>query len=714
MKNKTAKAVLIMICMLLCSSVLFGCVDEPTNPPECIEHSFGDWEEVVDPSETHECQDKEYERTCSACGEKEEKHGSDHIWEEKIVESTCITEGSLISVCSVCEKSEVKEVLPLGDHVWEEKIVESTCITEGSLISVCSVCEKSEVKEALPLVDHVWEYITTTSTSCKYDDVEIYKCTVCEEYKHIYFPSTFEHSFEGYDFDAETHYQVCTVCDKKLNIDSHNYNNHQCTVCGVYDEYYEITMCIINGYSISDIVFAEQVKEFADSNHVTIKLNISKVPSSRIIDNIINDPSSAPDIFCFTQKELQGLIDADAIISLDSETGEKIKADHCQGAILAASENGIVYGYPLTVLDSTAIMFYDKSLINDNDAKSLEKIIEICEENNKYLRFSVSNGWGASHFFMGTGCKSNWNVNKNWEIVSLDDTYNSEQGIVAMKGLAMLVNSPAFNNEAYFIENNDDTAVIISELSSNRWVAERLFGDNLGVAPLPYFSVDGESYQMGSYSDSIMLGISPTEDTKKAELLSRLALWLSDEKCQTERYDRMNWCPTNLAAQASDRIQSDVYFSAQIEQYNVSTPERFINLDWWRLAENLYIAAKEAKTDDDFQLALDQYTEALSKIFNKETKPNTWSVIGGFAGSEWEIDFPMTEISEGVWESEAIYFEVGQEYKCRLNNNWDVNYGALGTTNNDPNCVANETGTYVVRLILHSDGKATIELVPQC
>ena len=104
----------------------------------------------------------------------------------------------------------------------------------------------------------------------------------------------------------------------------------------------------------------------------------------------------------------------------------------------------------------------------------------------------------------------------------------------------------------------------------------------------------------------------------------------------------------------------------------------------------------------------------MSKIFNKETKPNTWSVIGGFAGSEWEIDFPMTEISEGVWESEAIYFEVGQEYKCRLNNNWDVNYGALGTTNNDPNCVANETGTYVVRLILHSDGKATIELVPQC
>jgi len=461
-------------------------------------------------------------------------------------------------------------------------------------------------------------------------------------------------------------------------------------------------------------VFAEQVKEFADSNHVTIKLNISEVPSSRIIDNIINDPSSAPDIFCFTQKELQGLIDADAIISLDSETGEKIRADHCQGAILAASENGIVYGYPLTVLDNTAIMFYDKSLINDNDAKSLEKIIEICEENNKYLRFSVSNGWGASHFFMGTGCKSNWNVNKNWEIVSLDDTYNSEQGIAAMKGLAMLVNSPAFNNEAYFIDNNDDTAVIISELGSNRWVAERLFGDNLGVAPLPYFSVDGQSYQMGSYSDSIMLGISPTEDTKKAELLSRLALWLSNEECQTERYDRMNWCPTNLAAQASDRIQSDVYFSAQIEQYNVSTPERFINLDWWRLVENLYIAAKEAKTDDDFQLALDQYTEALNEIFKKETKPNTWSVIGGFVGSEWEIDFPMTEISEGVWESEAIYFEVGQEYKCRLNNNWDVNYGALGTTNNDPNCVANETGTYVVRLIIHSDGKATIELVPQC
>lgn len=676
------KTVWLLICLIFSVLCLFGCVtpedseggtQDGDNPPAC-QHQWSEWAEIIDLSAPHSCPEKNFERSCTLCGEREEKQGSE------------------------------------DDHEWKTTSVSSTCKTAGSIITVCTICGDS-FSEELPLTEHSWEYITTASTSCKYDDAEIYKCTICEEYKHIYFPSTFEHSFEGYDFDAETHYQICTVCDKKLNIDSHRYNDGQCTICGVYDEYYEVSMWVLKGYAGTNL-FDEQIKEFADSNQVTIKLNISEVSKSDVIDNIINDPSSAPDIFCFTQKELQGLIDADAIMSLDSEACEKIRADHCQGAILAASENGIIYGYPLTVLDSTAIMFYDKSLINDNDAKSLEKIIDICEENNKYLRFGVSNGWGVSHFFMGTGCKSSWSVNKNWGITGLDDNYNSEQGIAAMKGLSMLVNSPAFTNEVYFIGNNDDTAVIISELSSNRWVAERLFGDNLGVAPLPYFSADGESYQMGSYSDSVMLGIFPTEDTKKAELLSQLSFWLSSEECQMERYDRDNWCPTNLAAQASDTIQSDVYFSAQIEQYNVSTPERFINLDWWRLAENLYIAAKEAKTDDDLQLALDQYTEALNKMFEVETKPNAWSVIGGFDGSAWEIDFPMTEISEGIWESEAIYFEVGQEYKCRLNNNWDVNYGALGTTNNDPNCVANETGTYVVRLVLHGDGTATIELVP--
>ena len=87
-------------------------------------------------------------------------------------------------------------------------------------------------------------------------------------------------------------------------------------------------------------------------------------------------------------------------------------------------------------------------------------------------------------------------------------------------------------------------------------------------------------------------------------------------------------------------------------------------------------------------------------------------MIGSICGSNWDVDFPMVEIQPGVFCSDLLRLNAGDEFKVRLDGSWDVNYGAAGesyvleqdgvsalvydTAQDGANCVAVETGTYYV------------------
>lgn len=54
---------------------------------------------------------------------------------------------------------------------------------------------------------------------------------------------------------------------------------------------------------------------------------------------------------------------------------------------------------------------------------------------------------------------------------------------------------------------------------------------------------------------------------------------------------------------------------------------------------------------------------------------NAWSIIGSVAGSNWDKDFYMKEVSAGIWVSSPIEFAEGDNFKIRFNNDWPDNRG---------------------------------------
>ena len=471
---------------------------------------------------------------------------------------------------------------------------------------------------------------------------------------------------------------------------------------------YDITMWV----SEMDGV-AEMTQEMIDAFElaypgIVINAQIEGVTEADAGSKVVADVASAPDIYCFAQDQLARLVQAAALAGPGGDIAAKIVAENDAGSVAAASVAGTLYAYPMTS-DNGYYLYYNTSIISEEDAESMEAIIAACEANGLKFRYALENAWYTASFFFATGCHSNWTMNEAGEFTSVDDDFNSAAGLAAMKGMQKLAQSTCYDSNADIFT---DAGAIVTGIWNANAAAEH-FGDNLGATDLPSFEVDGTSYHLGSYTGNKLMGVKPQTDAKKAIVLSLLAQYLTNEECQNMRYERYQWGPSNLNAQASEAVQSNASLAALAKQNNYGQPQGQIHGSWWDIAKVLGAEAKNAADDAALQAALDNYSATIDGLFSMtEEQKKAWSVIGGICGTSWDTDFAMTDNGDGTYTSDPLELKAGEELKVRQGASWDVNFGGDGALGG-ANLVVEADGTYIVKLTW--DGvstTATLELIP--
>ena len=438
---------------------------------------------------------------------------------------------------------------------------------------------------------------------------------------------------------------------------------------------------------------------------IVINASIEGVTEADAGSKVIADVASAPDIYCFAQDQLARLVQAAALLAPGKGAAETIKANNDAGSVAAASVAGTLYAYPMTS-DNGYYMYYDKSIISDADAESLEAIIAACEKAGVKFRYALENAWYTASFFFATGCHSNWSMDQAGNYTNVDDTFNSPEGLAAMKGMQKLAQSSCYDSNADIFT---DAGVVITGIWNANAAAEH-FGENLGATDLPSFEVDGKSYHLGSYTGNKLMGVKPQTDGKKGAVLSLLAQWLTNEENQMARYNQFQWGPSNKNAQSSEAVQSNTSLAALAKQNEHGQPQGQIHGSWWDIAKLLGAEAKAATSDADLQSALDDYTAAINGVLSMtDEQKNAWGVIGGICGTSWDVDFPMTKIDDTTWESEVLELNAGEEFKVRQGAAWDVNFGVEF---NGANLVVETTGKYIVRLVWDGEQTGTVTLIP--
>ena len=467
---------------------------------------------------------------------------------------------------------------------------------------------------------------------------------------------------------------------------------------------YNIKMWVPEKEGVDDQI-KEQIADFMKKNPgIIIQADISGVNEANAGSLVVADPASAADIYCFTQDQLARLVQAAVLAKPGTTATEAIKANNDASSVAAATIAGTVYAYPMTS-DSGYYMYYDKSIITDPE--NLEQIIEDCEKNNVKIRYGLENPWYAVSFFFATGCHSNWFMNDAGEFIGIDDNFNSENGLIAMRAMQKLAQSTAYESNPDIF---NDAGVIITSVWNEQAAADH-FGENLAATDLPSFTVDGKTYHLGSFSTNKLMGVKPQTDAKKGVVLSLLAQYLTGEKCQQARFESFKWAPSNKAVQASEAVQSNISYAALAKQNAYATPQREIGNTWWDIAKILGARAKNAKTDADLQNALYSYEMEINCWLNiPPEKREAWTVIGNIGNTHWDTDFEMVEDPRGTWITKnVIEMKAGQEYKVRKGLSWDNNYGANGEFNGN-NYIVEADGKYKVKLVLGD--KVTIELIP--
>ena len=454
----------------------------------------------------------------------------------------------------------------------------------------------------------------------------------------------------------------------------------------------------------------KQIEDYNANNEDGLKFNatVEAVSESEAATNMITDVEAGGDLFCFAQDQFARLVLAGAVSKLGVKATEKVTAENAEGVVKAAkTSDGSLYAYPLTA-DNGYFMYYDKSVIPEEDVDSFEKLLADCEKAQKYFSFEAeTSAWYIASWFFATGCVSDWTIDEEGKFLSVNDTFNSPEGLISAKGLYKFVTSDWYLSAAAGSGFEQNCAVVVTGIWDYETV-KGILGDNMGVTDLPSFEVDGKEYHLGSYNGCKLMGVKPTTDTEKLAACHKLAQYLTGEKCQLERFAERSWGPSNLNAQASPDVQANPGLAALLKQAPYSVPQGQIHGSWWDIAKVIGTDVKESDgSDAGLQAALDAYKAKIDGLFEMdEATLRAFTVIGEINDTGWGTDFPMTEVSDGVWVSnDAFEMTAGMQFKCRQGLSWDVNYG-----NGGDNFVVETAGTYKVQLTISGD-TGTIELI---
>ena len=324
----------------------------------------------------------------------------------------------------------------------------------------------------------------------------------------------------------------------------------------------------------------EQVEAFktAHPEYAGINVTIEPVGEGDAAGKVITDVESAADIYGFPQDQLARLVQAGAIEVVEEGNAAIIEAENDAGSVGAVKMGDTMYAYPMTS-DNGYFLYYDKSVVTD--PSDLDKILADCEAAGKSFYMEINSGWYQTAFFFGAGCELTFESDAEGNLVKMNSTYASDNGVKALKSMIKLNKSPAFMNGSSL-----STATNVGAIVDGTWdsgAAKDAFGDNYAAAKLP--TVDG--YQMSGFGGFKMLGVKPQEDEAKLAACDALAAWLSSGDVQLARYEALGWGPSNLAAQQSDAVKADVALSALADQLQYTIPQGQYPGDYWSLATGL-------------------------------------------------------------------------------------------------------------------------------
>jgi len=275
--------------------------------------------------------------------------------------------------------------------------------------------------------------------------------------------------------------------------------------------------------------------DFLAANKNVSSVNVEVCEDDKARTTFGADPAAAADVICIPHDQLGALVSENGILEI---TGMKY-IDAINGntppSVMAGQIDSKQYGFPSSF--ETHMLFYDKSIITDEAAQTLEGILSSGIPGSGY-RFAMDfdNAYFSADWFFTYGCELFGN---NGEDAASCD-FDSDAGIAAM---------------TYLIENRESFANLTSDEAIELFKAHKLgayiggpwnaaavtdaLKGNYGCAKLP--TVGGKD--MKSFAGFKLYCVNANTGNQGPAM--DLAAWLTNPENQKTRFQDRNLIPVS-------------------------------------------------------------------------------------------------------------------------------------------------------------------------
>mgnify|MGYP002519807843 CR=1 FL=1 len=208
---------------------------------------------------------------------------------------------------------------------------------------------------------------------------------------------------------------------------------------------------------------------------------------------LMNDASTAADVFSFACDQLNRLSDAGVIMPVNTNLAKDVTARNSEKSISAATIDGLLLAYPETG-DNGYYLVYDKRLVSDEEAKSLEGIFEACRKANKKFIVDAGSGFYGCMFPFTGGLKIEGLEGEDNDVQKFND-YDEAEVVATLEAFATLFHE---YEDIFFATSPDKISAGLAEDPStvaagvdgswNAATVAKILGDN-------YVCADGQTHE---------------------------------------------------------------------------------------------------------------------------------------------------------------------------------------------------------------------------
>lgn len=323
---------------------------------------------------------------------------------------------------------------------------------------------------------------------------------------------------------------------------------------------------------------------------------------------VSQDADASADVFMFANDTLTTMTDANALAKLGGKYADEVRATNSEALIDSLTLDGELYGVPFTT--NTWYMFYDKSVFSEEDVKNLDTMLE-----KGVVSFPFTNSWYLPAFYLGNGCTLFGDGTQ--EELGVD--FSGDKAVEVTNYLIDLLANPNFVIDA------DGSGIAglrdgsINAMFTGSWDAasiKEILGDNMGVAALPTYTLNGEEKQMLAYAGSKAIGVNPHSEHMVQAV--ELAVYLGSAEAQRLHYELRTVIPCNTELLNDPAIASDPVVIAQNNTFDfTSILQPFVQQmnNCWTPVENMGKGIRNGTVTHDNAA---EQTEAMNEAMNSD------------------------------------------------------------------------------------------------